>query len=50
MVLISMKMYEEQFSCMTIYRELEISEKQIEEGKVHDAMETLAALRKKHEV
>lgn len=42
--------YEEQLSRMHIYRELEISEKQIEAENIYDSMEALAALREKHEV
>jgi len=50
MVLMSMETYETQYNRERIYRELEISEKQIEEGKVQDAKISLAALRKKYDL
>jgi len=50
MVLMSMETYETQYNRERIYRELEISEKQVEEGKVQDAKISLAALRKKYDV
>ena len=48
MVLMSMETFETQYNRERMYRELEISEKQMEEGKVRDAEESLAALRKKY--
>ena len=50
MVLMSMETYETQYNREKIYRELEIFEKQIEEGKVQDAKKSLAALRKKYDL
>ena len=48
MVLMSMEVYEEELLKAKIYRELEISEQQICDGKGHDAKESLARLRKKY--
>lgn len=50
MVLMSMETYEAQYHREKIVRELEISEKQIQEGKVKDAREALTALRKKYDL
>ena len=50
MVIMSMETYEEQINRNRIYRELEISEQQIQEGKVSHALESLSALRKKYEL
>lgn len=50
MVLMSMETYEAHYNREKIYRELEISEKQIETGNVKDAKESLAALRKKYDL
>lgn len=47
MVLMSMETYEEHFFRKKMYRELEISEQQITEGKVMDAMESIKKLRGK---
>ena len=48
MVVMSMEVYEEQMNRIKIYKELEISEQQIAEGKVSDALESLSALRGKY--
>jgi len=48
MVVMSMEVYEEQINRNRIYRELEISEQQIVEGRVSDALESLSALRAKY--
>lgn len=50
MVLMSMEAYEEAFLKLKLYRELEISEQQIQEGKVMDAKDSLARLREKYEL
>lgn len=50
MVLMSMETYEAQYNRERLYRELEISEQQIREGKVQDAKEALEALRNKYEL
>ncbi len=47
MVLMSMEYYEEMYRKEQLYRELEISEKDIKEGKAMDAKEALSELRKK---
>ena len=48
MVLMSMETFETQYNRERIYRELEISEKQIKEGKVRPASESIAALQEKY--
>ena len=48
MVLMSIETYEENLNRNRIYRELEISERQVEAGKVMDAQESLAKLRDKY--
>lgn len=48
MVLMSMETYEAQYNRERIYRELEVSERQIEEGKIQDARQALRALRDKY--
>ena len=44
MVIMSMEVYEKQRQMERIYRDLEISEEQIEQGAVSDAIEHLASL------
>lgn len=44
MVIMSMEVYEKQRQMERIYRDLEISEEQIEQGAVGDAKEHLASL------
>ena len=48
MVLMSIETFEENFNRNRIYRELEISERQIENGQVIDAQESLDKLREKY--
>ena len=48
MVLMSMETYEEHFFRQKMYRELEISEQQIAEGKVMDAVDSTKKLREKY--
>ena len=50
MVIMSMDIYEQTMKRLNVYRELEISEKQIKEGKVKDAEESLASLREKYDL
>ena len=50
MVIMSIDIYEQIMKRLNVYRELEISEKQIKEGKVKDAEESLASLREKHDL
>ena len=45
MVIMSMDIYEEILQKLHLYRELEISEKQVKEGKVKDARASLQAMR-----
>ncbi|WP_415931615.1 type II toxin-antitoxin system Phd/YefM family antitoxin [Zhenpiania hominis] len=49
MVLMSMEAYEEAFLKLKLYQELEISEHQLQEGKVMDAKDSLARLKEKYE-
>lgn len=48
MVLMSMETYEAHYNRERIYRELEISEQQVKEGKVLDAKEALNTLKEKY--
>ena len=48
MVIMSMKVYEDMQKRFEFYRSLEISEQQIQEGKVKDARASLAELRRKY--
>ena len=48
MVIMSVENYESTLHQMNMYRELELSENQIAEGKVKDAKSSLAALRLKY--
>lgn len=48
MVIMSMETYEETMKQVNFYRELEISEKQIENGEVNDARASLASMRKRY--
>ena len=50
MVIMSMDIYEQTMKRLNIYKELEISEKQIEEGKVKDAEEALDSLKEKYDL
>lgn len=48
MVIMSMESYENTMRRLTIYRDLEMSELQIENGQVKEARTALAGLRKKY--
>ena len=48
MVIMSIELYEKTMKRLTMYRELELSEYQIEEGKVKDARQSLGTLRDKY--
>lgn len=48
MVIMSMDVYEQMMNQLNLYRELEISETQIQEGKEKDARESLASIRKRY--
>ncbi|MBR3761217.1 MAG: type II toxin-antitoxin system Phd/YefM family antitoxin [Lachnospiraceae bacterium] len=48
MVIMSIDIYEQTMKQLKIYRELEISERQISEGKTRDARESLTAMRKRY--
>lgn len=50
MVLMSVETYESQYNREKIYRELEISERQIQEGKVKTAEESIEKIREKYEL
>lgn len=50
MVIMSMENYEKLVKKIDLYKELEISEKQIEEGNVKDAKTSLSLLRKKYDL
>lgn len=48
MVFMSMETFESQMRMQQIYRDIEISDRQVEEGKVKDARATLSSLREKY--
>lgn len=48
MVIMSMDIYESIMRQLNIYKELEISENQIKEGRTRDARESLASIREKY--
>lgn len=50
MVIMSMENYEKLIKTINLYKELEISEKQIEEGNVNDARTSLSSLREKYDL
>jgi len=50
MVIMSMDIYEEILQKLHLYRELEISEKQVKEGKVKDARASLQAMREAYDL
>ena len=50
MVIMSMDIYESTMRQLNIYKELELSEKQINEGKTRDARESLVSIREKYEL
>lgn len=47
MVIMSMENYEETIRRLSVYRELEISEQQIKEGRTKDARSSLSSIREK---
>ena len=48
MVIMSMENYEETIRRLSVYRELEISEQQIKEGRTKDARSSLGSIRAKY--
>ena len=48
MVIMGMEVYENTMRHLAVYRDVEVSEQQIETGHVRDARTALAELRKKH--
>jgi PHD/YefM family antitoxin component YafN of YafNO toxin-antitoxin module len=48
MVIMSMDIYENSMRQLNIYRELELSERQIQEGKTLDARVSLASMRERY--
>jgi PHD/YefM family antitoxin component YafN of YafNO toxin-antitoxin module len=48
MVIMSMDIYENSMKQLNIYRELELSERQIQEGKTLDARVSLASMRERY--
>lgn len=48
MVIMSMETYEKTMSRLDMYRNLEISEQQIAEGKTRDARQSLTAMRERY--
>ena len=48
MVIMSMENYEETIHRLNVYRELEISEQQIKEGRTKDARSSLNSMREKY--
>lgn len=50
MVIMSMEIYENTMKQLNVYREIEISEKQITEGKTKDARKSLASLKERYEL
>lgn len=48
MVIMSMEIYEETIRRLSVYRELEISEQQIKEGRTKDARSSLSSIREKY--
>ncbi len=48
MVIMSLESYEQMTRCLQIYEDIEMSERQIEEGKVKDAKESLLSMRKRY--
>lgn len=48
MVIMSMDIYEQSMKQLKVYKDLEISEQQIKDGKTKDARESLASMREKY--
>ncbi|MCR5756275.1 MAG: type II toxin-antitoxin system Phd/YefM family antitoxin [Acetatifactor sp.] len=50
MVIMSMEIYEQTMKKLNMYRELEISEQQIKEGKTKDAKQALTSMREMYDL
>ncbi|HHX11230.1 MAG TPA: type II toxin-antitoxin system Phd/YefM family antitoxin [Clostridiales bacterium] len=50
MVIMSIEVYENTMKRLNMYRELELSEKEIESGMIKDAKQSLGKLREKYEI
>lgn len=50
MVIMSMEIYESTMRQLTIYRDIELSEREIENGQIKDARAALAGMREKYGV
>lgn len=50
MVIMSVEMYESTMKRLNMYRELELSEREIESGRIKDARQSLCKLREKYEI
>jgi prevent-host-death family protein len=50
MVIMSVEMYESTMKRLNIYRELELSEREIDLGRIKDARQSLGKLREKYEI
>ncbi|MPW25781.1 type II toxin-antitoxin system prevent-host-death family antitoxin [Alkalibaculum sp. M08DMB] len=50
MVIMSVEVYETTMKRLNMYRELELSERQIESGKTKDSKQSLGKLREKYEI
>lgn len=50
MVIMSIEMYESTIKRLDMYRELELSEREIESGRTKDARQSLGKLREKYEI
>lgn len=50
MVIMSVAMYESAMKRLNMYREIELSEREIESGRIKDARKSLGKLREKYEV
>lgn len=50
MVIMSVEMYENTMKRLNMYRELELSEREIESGKIKDARQALGNLKEKYEL
>lgn len=48
MVIMSMDIYEQTMGQLNLYKELEISERQIKEGRVKDARKSLTSVRERY--
>lgn len=48
MVIMSMDIYEQSMKQLKVYKDLEISEQQIKDGKTKEARESLASMREKY--